>query len=147
MSSELYPISIRLAFTKSGPWGLLGFLRVMKHPIRGTDAELPTEWISRQRGSGGHRKTLKKHSNVVDFVGRKAERRKGFTVRYSEIRNTSASSSAEKMKKLEQTQSDHWSTTREGRTDINFVRQARWGQWKETLPHISVARIESTWGS
>jgi hypothetical protein len=38
MASESYPISIRLAFTKSGPWGLLGFLRVVKHPIRGTDA-------------------------------------------------------------------------------------------------------------
>jgi hypothetical protein len=41
------------------------------------------------------------------------------------------------MKKLEQAQSDHWSTTREGRTDINssilFAKQDG-DSGKETLP-------------
>jgi hypothetical protein len=50
------------------------------------------------------------------------------------------------MKKLEQKQSDQWSTTREGRKGIHFVREARSGQWKRTQSPESVAEIESTWG-
>lgn len=75
---------------------------------------------------------------VADFVGRK--------VSSEDIAKAVALSSADKMKKLEQKQSDQWSTTRQGRKDINFVREARSGQWRETLPARSVAQIESTWG-
>jgi len=50
------------------------------------------------------------------------------------------------MKKLEQKQSDQWSTTIEGRKGIHFVREARSGQWKRTQSPESVAEIESTWG-
>ena len=49
------------------------------------------------------------------------------------------------MKKLEQKQSDQWSTTREGRKGIHFVREARSAQWKRTLSPESVAEIRSTW--
>jgi hypothetical protein len=55
-------------------------------------------------------------------------------------------SSADRMKKLEQKQTDQWSTTREGRKGMNFVREARSRQWKRTLFPESVAEIESTWG-
>lgn len=55
-------------------------------------------------------------------------------------------SSAENMRKLEDKQSDKWSTTREGRQDIKFVREAKSGQWKKSLPPSSVAEIEAGWG-
>jgi hypothetical protein len=77
-------------------------------------------------------------SKVAEFLGR--------TASLQDIQRAVASSLADKMKKLEQKQSDQWSTTREGRKDINFVREARSGQWKLTLPPASVAEIESTWG-
>lgn len=75
---------------------------------------------------------------VAEFVGRKASA--------EDISNAVRLSSADKMKRLEQTQGDQWSTTRQGRKDINFVREARSGQWRETLPLTSVAQIESSWG-
>ena len=56
-------------------------------------------------------------------------------------------SSAENMRRLEDKQSDQWSTTREGRKDIRFVREAKSGQWKKSLLPSAVAEIESTWGN
>ena len=75
---------------------------------------------------------------VAGFLGLKATPQ--------DIQRAVALSSADKMKKLEQKQSDQWSTTREGRKDINFVREAKSGQWKRSLSPASVAEIESTWG-
>jgi Sulfotransferase domain len=77
-------------------------------------------------------------SKVSEFVGRKPS--------IQEIRKAIASSSVDKMKALEQKQSDQWSTTKRGRKDISFVREARSGQWKQSLPPASVATIESAWG-
>src|SRR5262249_21761171 len=77
-------------------------------------------------------------SKVSEFVGRKPS--------IQEIRKAIASSSVDKMKELEQKQSDQWSTTKRGRKDISFVREARSGQWKQSLPPASVATIESAWG-
>ena len=78
-------------------------------------------------------------SKVAEFLGRKTSTQ--------DIQRAVALSSADRMKKLEQKQSDQWSTTREGRKDINFVREARSGQWRRTLSTASVAEIESTWGN
>ena len=55
-------------------------------------------------------------------------------------------SAADKMKKLERMQSDLWGTTKQGRKDINFVREAKSEQWKKSLSAASVAEIESKWG-
>jgi hypothetical protein len=55
-------------------------------------------------------------------------------------------STADKMKKLERIQSDLWGTTKEGRKDIDFVREAKSEQWKKSLPAASVAEIECKWG-
>jgi hypothetical protein len=50
------------------------------------------------------------------------------------------------MRRLEQKQSDQWGATKEGRKDINFVREAKSGQWQERLSASAVAEIESNWG-
>jgi Sulfotransferase domain len=55
-------------------------------------------------------------------------------------------SSAENMRKLEVAESNQWVTTKESRKDIPFVRSAKSGQWKQTLPPASVAEIEGAWG-
>jgi len=77
-------------------------------------------------------------SKMAEFVGQKASP--------LEIRRAIAWSSADRMKELEQQQSDQWSTTKEGRKDIKFVREARPGQWKASLSPAAVAEIEFTWG-
>jgi Sulfotransferase domain len=55
-------------------------------------------------------------------------------------------SSADKMRRLEQTDRDRWFMTRGTRKDINFVREAKSEQWKTALPAESVAKIESAGG-
>jgi Sulfotransferase domain len=55
-------------------------------------------------------------------------------------------SSAENMRRLEVKQAKEWATTKDSRKDILFVRAARSGEWRKTLPTTSVAEIESAWG-
>jgi len=54
-------------------------------------------------------------------------------------------SSADEMRKMEQTQARLWSSTRDTRQDVPFVREAKSGGWKEQLPEASVAEIEAAW--
>lgn len=55
-------------------------------------------------------------------------------------------SSAQRMRQLEQKQALKWSSTRETRQDIPFVRTAKAGNWKSELPEQAVAMIETAWG-
>jgi hypothetical protein len=54
-------------------------------------------------------------------------------------------SSADRMRKLEQQQSDNWTGTKNTRKEIPFVRTAKSGGWKETLPAGPVEEIEVAW--
>lgn len=56
-------------------------------------------------------------------------------------------SSADRMRSLEKTQSKVWITTKDSRQDIPFVRQAKSGNWRTSLPEASVRKIEQAWGS
>lgn len=56
-------------------------------------------------------------------------------------------SSADRMRELEKQQADVWINTKKTRKDIPFVRTAKSGGWKESLPSHLVAMIESEWGS
>ena len=55
-------------------------------------------------------------------------------------------SSADSMRKLEKDQAMAWSSTKETRQDIPFVRAAKSGGWREELPETSVELIEQAWG-
>jgi hypothetical protein len=54
-------------------------------------------------------------------------------------------SSATQMRKLETDQSRMWSTTKDTRQDIPFVRAAAAGGWKSELSEKSVLQIENAW--
>jgi hypothetical protein len=54
-------------------------------------------------------------------------------------------SSADRMRKLEIQQADQWTGTRNTRKEIPFVRAAKSGGWKNTLPAHSVEEIEVAW--
>lgn len=55
-------------------------------------------------------------------------------------------SSPERMRKLEQTESNLWQVTRNTRKDIPFVRSAKSGSWREVLSANQLVRIEAAWG-
>jgi hypothetical protein len=54
-------------------------------------------------------------------------------------------SSADRMRKLEKQQADEWTGTKNTRKEIPFVRAAKSGGWKESLPAHLVREIESAW--
>jgi hypothetical protein len=55
-------------------------------------------------------------------------------------------SSVDRMRELEKAEADRWVATKNHRKDIPFVRTAKSGNWKTSLPEASVRRIEEAWG-
>jgi Sulfotransferase domain len=55
-------------------------------------------------------------------------------------------SSADRMRELEKKEADVWINTKKTRKDIPFVRTAKSGGWKESLPADLAQEIESAWG-
>jgi hypothetical protein len=62
------------------------------------------------------------------------------------LRNAVNRSTADEMRKMEKAQSMGWSTTKETRQDIPFVRAAKAGGWRDSLSDESVAHLEAAWG-
>lgn len=56
-------------------------------------------------------------------------------------------SSAQHMRSLEKSQWKKWITTKNTRSDIPFVREAKSGGWRDRLSDESVKTIEAAWGS
>ena len=56
-------------------------------------------------------------------------------------------SSAGQMRSLEEKQWKKWRTTKNSRSDIPFVREAKSGGWRGSLSPISVNKIELAWGA
>jgi hypothetical protein len=57
-----------------------------------------------------------------------------------------ARSSADQMRQLEKTSAHLWSTTKQSRQDVPFVRSAKSGDWRSSLSAASVAEIEAALG-
>ncbi len=55
-------------------------------------------------------------------------------------------SSADRMRELEKRQSGNWYLTKNTRKDIPFVRTAKSGNWKTSLPESAQEIIEAAWG-
>jgi Sulfotransferase domain len=55
-------------------------------------------------------------------------------------------SSADRMRTLEKQQARKWSSTRNTRQDIPFVRTAKSGNWKSGMPQAAIETIETAWG-
>ena len=55
-------------------------------------------------------------------------------------------SSADRMRELEKLEADRWIATKNRRKDIPFVRVAKAGGWRTSLPLKSVEQIENAWG-
>jgi Sulfotransferase domain len=55
-------------------------------------------------------------------------------------------SSADRMRELEKREADQWVATKNRRKDIPFVRVAKSGGWRTSLPENCVGQIEEAWG-
>jgi hypothetical protein len=55
-------------------------------------------------------------------------------------------STADRMRKLEQQEAGKWDSTKDTRKDKFFVRSAKSGEGKATLPDQCIEQIESAWG-
>ncbi len=62
------------------------------------------------------------------------------------LRKTIERSSANRMRELEKVESDAWIATKNRRKDIPFVRVAKSGGWRTSLPESCVQQIEAAWG-
>jgi len=63
----------------------------------------------------------------------------------SRIAHAVEQSSANKMRELESAQTGLWSSTKDTRADVPFVRSAKAGGWKTGLPESSVSELERAW--
>jgi hypothetical protein len=63
------------------------------------------------------------------------------------IANAVRRSAADEMRRLEKSQAHLWSSTKDTRKDVPFVRSAEAGGWRTGLPQGAVAQLEATWGN
>jgi sulfotransferase family protein len=82
--------------------------------------------------------TLSELSRIALFLGIEREP--------SRLRRAVELSSADRMRELEKQEEDQWVGTKNRRKDIPFVRTAKAGGWKTSLPEASARQIESAWG-
>jgi hypothetical protein len=69
----------------------------------------------------------------------------GFPNTPDQIATAVERSSASRMRKLEQAETDECSLTQGSRKDLSFVRSASSGGWRNELPAAQVERIETAW--
>lgn len=75
--------------------------------------------------------------NISEFMG--------ITHDDEKIKRAIASSSFDRMKELETTQSLVWSATRDSRQDMPFMRSGKSGGWQNSLSKFSANLIEEKW--
>jgi hypothetical protein len=76
-------------------------------------------------------------AKIAEFLGIHADTER--------IKSAVERSSADRMRKLEKEDADKWTGTKNTRQEIPFVRAAKSGGWKESLPPHSVEEIEVAW--
>ena len=74
---------------------------------------------------------------IAEFLGIDAD--------HERLKSAVDRSSADRMRKLEQQDADKWTGTKNTRKEIPFVRAAKSGGWKESLPRRAVEEIEVAW--
>ena len=113
----------------------------------GTWGENVASWVATR--SGSDKFLLLRYedmvSNTVSELSRVA-RFLGVAAGDDRLQQVIEHCSADRMRELEQRQSQEWVATKNRRQDIPFVRIAKSGGWRTMLPTASVQAIESVWG-
>ena len=104
-------------------------------------------WLATRRGQPGF--LLLRYEDMVADTARELVRVASFLGRVctnEEIAQAVRRSSADTMRQLEKSQSQLFTSTKDTRKDIPFVRSAKPGGWRSALSEESAARIEEAWG-
>jgi hypothetical protein len=108
--------------------------------------EHTASWIGARQGNPGfllvryedlNAESIGETTKIAEFLGIHADQER--------IAASVQRSSADRMRKLEKQQADQWTGTKDTRKEIPFVRAAKSGGWKETLPRQSAEDIEVAW--
>ena len=83
-------------------------------------------------------------SNSIDETGRIAKFL-NLSTETERLQNAVERSSANRMRELEKKQADQWTGTKNTRLEIPFVREAKAGGWKKSLPSALAEQIETAW--
>jgi hypothetical protein len=76
-------------------------------------------------------------AKIAEFLGIQADE--------GRLKTAVERSSADRMRKLEKQDADKWTGTKNTIQDIPFVRTAKSGGWKDSLPRDAVEQIEVAW--
>ncbi len=104
-------------------------------------------WLATRNGSAGF--LLVRYEDMLANPSQEMTRVASFlsiAPDESRIRQAVQRSSADEMRSMERNQAHLWSTTKDTRQEIPFVRQAKAGGWKSELPHSCIVEIENKWG-
>jgi len=82
--------------------------------------------------------TMHELTRIADFLGVAPEPQR--------LQQARERSSADRMRELEKLEADQWVSTKNRRKDIPFVRVAKAGGWRTSLPETCVRQIEAAWG-
>jgi hypothetical protein len=114
--------------------------------VFGSWGENVGSWLA-TRGNGDDFLLIKYEDLLVD-TGKELEKVAAFLrLQYDQERLQSSikRSSSDNMRKLETIQANHWKITKNTRKDIQFVRSAKAGGWKEVLSPYGVSLIQNKW--
>lgn len=105
-----------------------------------------SSWLATRAGTA--RFLLLRYEDMIENTAR--ELRKiaefmGIEPAGDRLTNAVERSTADNMRKLEKEQALAWSSTKDTRQDIPFVRAAKAGGWRSDLPAASVSEIENAW--
>jgi hypothetical protein len=117
-----------------------------KTSIYGSWGENVASWIATRRGQHGFL-LLRYEDMIEDAAGELGKVAHFFELSVGPERIAQAveRSSSTEMRKLEKQQAHLWSSTRDTRQDVPFVRAAKSGGWETELPEQSVREIEAAW--
>jgi sulfotransferase family protein len=123
------------------------FVKGVRSPV-GSWGENVASWLATRGNSP--RFLLLRYEDMLSATTRELERIASFLgmpVTTEHLVEAARRSSADNMRKLEKMHGDEWSQNRHmKRKDIPFVRSAKAGGWRSTLPKDAVTAIESAWG-
>jgi Sulfotransferase domain len=103
-------------------------------------------WMSTRNGHPGF--LLLRYEDMIENTARELAKVADFLdleVSHEQLGQAIARSSVHEMRRLEQKQALLWSSTKETRQDVPFVRTATPGGWKTEIPEASVREIEGAW--
>ena len=114
----------------------------------GSWAENVASWLSTRYGSQGF--LLLRYEDMIADTPAELAKVAAFLnmpADSSRIAHAVAQSTANKMRELENAQTGLWSSTKDTRSDVPFVRSAKAGGWRAGLPEASVKELEQAWCS